>query len=388
MKQLIVLLIFVIAACTPESQILVENELPIDQNATEETKALYINLKKLSGTSVMFGHQDDLAYGYSWWAEPGRSDVKESTGSYPAIYGWDLGDLELKKTSNLDDVEFHNMKNWIKEGYDRGGVITISWHMNHPITQGNSWDKVSAVKEILPGQLNHNKLINYLDEFALFINDLKGKNGEQIPIIFRPFHEHNGDWFWWGKGVTEEADYITLWRFTIDYLKDQKKLNNLLYAYSPDRSRMNINNFTENYFYGYPGDEYVDIIGLDNYWDLGHPNNTTSDKDKKSDFIKSVTELVQIADSLGKIPAITETGLDGLHNFKWWTEILAEGLLENLHTKRIAYVHTWRNANAEKYGSKDHFFASHPNHASASNMKEFRDMEIFLFEDELPNMYK
>lgn len=46
--------------------------------------------------------------------------------------------------------------------------------------------------------------------------------GELIPVIFRPYHEHNGDWFWWGKGVNSEEDYIKLWQFTVEYLRDEK----------------------------------------------------------------------------------------------------------------------------------------------------------------------
>ena len=169
----------------------------------------------------------------------------------------------------------------------------------------------------------------------------------------------------------------------------KKKVHNLLYAFSPDRSRMNIDRFKEDYFYGYPGDDFVDIIGFDNYWDVGHPANNTSEDEKQEAFIQSLTQLVEIADSLNKIPALTETGSEGIPNPNWWIEKLATGITSNENTKRIAYVHVWRNANKERYGEgRDHFYASHPNHKSATNMKEFRDMEIFLFENELPMMYK
>jgi len=64
---------------------------PIDTNATDETKTLYRNLHALAGNYTLFGHQDALAYGYKWWAEPGRCDVKEVCGAYPSVFGWDVG---------------------------------------------------------------------------------------------------------------------------------------------------------------------------------------------------------------------------------------------------------------------------------------------------------
>ena len=67
-----------------------------DKKATAETKILYHNLKKLTQKGILFGHQDDLAYGVNWRYEGGRSDVKEVTGDYPAVYGWDLSGLERK----------------------------------------------------------------------------------------------------------------------------------------------------------------------------------------------------------------------------------------------------------------------------------------------------
>src|SRR5690348_6200595 len=99
-----------------------ERELPADKNASAETVNLYNNLKKLSQKGFMFGHQDDLAYGVNWRYENGRSDVKEVTGDYPAVYGWELGGLEANAEKNIDGVPFKKMRQFIKDGYDRGGV--------------------------------------------------------------------------------------------------------------------------------------------------------------------------------------------------------------------------------------------------------------------------
>ncbi|MEQ9309204.1 MAG: glycosyl hydrolase [Balneolaceae bacterium] len=384
MKQIIVLLTLAIIACSPKTNSSDKNDLPIDKNATEETVELYHFLNSLSGTATMFGHQDDLAYGYNWWAESGRSDVMETSGSYPAVYGWDLGHIVEMKNTNIDGINFDNMKDWILEGYSRGGIITLSWHMRNPVTRGDSWDKVPTISEILPGAKSHETFIEWLDIFAEYTLSLTDENGKLIPVIFRPFHEHNGDWFWWGKGNNSEEDYIALWRFTVEYLRDEKKLNNLLWAFSPDRSRINIDAFKTDYFYGYPGEDYVDIIGLDNYWDVGHPANQTDSEIMQEHLVRSLTYIAQIADSLGKIAALTETGQSGLPNPNIWTDTYLNAFQSNEWTKQITYMLVWRNATFERE-NRDHYYAPFVGHSSVSNFIEFKESEFILFEDELPN---
>lgn len=358
----------------------------VDDNATYETRALYQNLMDLKGAGVMFGHQDDLAYGYTWWSEAGRSDVMEVSGSYPAIYGWDLGNIADKQDANLDGINFKKMRGWIREGYERGGIITFSWHILNPVTGGSSWDTVPTIEFILPGAEYHEAYVESLDIFADFALSLTAEGGELIPVIFRPFHEHNGDWFWWGKDLNTEEDYVSLWQFTVQYLRDTKGVHNLLWAFSPDRSRADIDRFKEEYFYGYPGDEYVDIIGIDNYWDVGHPANNTDLETQQEQFIRSLTYTAQIADSLGKVAALSETGTETLPDSTIWTEKYLSALQANEWTRQIAYMLVWRNATYERE-NRDHFYAPYPGQISAVNFKRFKETEFMLFEDELPDMY-
>src|SRR4051812_34732206 len=147
---------------------------PTDSLATPETVALFLNLRQLAREHVLFGHQDDLAYGYDWVAEPGRSDVKEVSGSYPAVYGWELSGLETGKAKNIDGVDFNQMRGWIAEGYRRGGVITVSWHMDNPVTGGNAWDTTSAIAQLLPGGPRHAQFTRSLDRLAAFLGSLRG----------------------------------------------------------------------------------------------------------------------------------------------------------------------------------------------------------------------
>lgn len=365
--------LLIVSACNTEPQ--PEVDLPIDKNATAETVALYANLKELAKTKVLYGHQDDLAYGYSWWDEPGRSDVKEVTGSYPAVYGWEIGDLRQDVEVSLDGVNFESMKGWIKEAYSRGGINTIAWHMNHPVTDGDTWDRTPGVAAILPGAEQHEKFKTWLDKFAAFTQDLKGVDGELIPILFRPYHEHTGSWFWWGDEQTSIEDYVALWRFTVEYLRDEKGVHNLLYVYSPDNQA---GREFANYLTKYPGDDYVDVLGMDDYGSVDGRDPT--------EFSNELAWLVEEADRRNKIAALSETGVENIPNPNWWTEQLAPSFKNNPKARGIAYVLTWRNANNERE-QRDHFYASHPGHSSAPDMKVFSELELFVFEDDLPDLY-
>jgi len=235
-----------------------------DPEATEETRALFYNLRQLAKSRLLFGHQDSTAYGVGWSAEDDRSDVKSVTGSYPAVYGWDIGHLGRNK--NLDGIEFRRLKRLIKQAYERGGINTISWHMRNPVTGRGYLDrsgKANAVPNIIPGGSHHEELKRRLDLFVEFMDELKDKTGRAIPIIFRPWHENNQRRFWWAvRG--DGRDFIKLWHFTVEYLRDTKGVHNLLYAYTPLALNTDKNSFIAPES-GYPGDAYVDIIGIDNY---------------------------------------------------------------------------------------------------------------------------
>jgi len=362
-----------------------KNELYlIDTNATVQTKALHQNLHDMIGKHAMFGHQATLAYGYTWRNEPSRSDVKDVTGSFPALYGWDIADFlpnPNRVNESTDSAKWATNISYVKEGLERGGVITYAWHMRNPATNQSFYDTTRAVHTIIPGGEKHEEYKKTLDIVADYFQEIS-----PMPIIFRPFHEHNGNWFWWGKGLTTEEDYITLWRFTVEYLRDQKGVHNLLWAFSPDRSRTSINTFKTDYFYGYPGDDYVDIIGLDNYWDVGHPANDASKEKQAEDFVKCLTMTAQIADSLGKIPALTETGLEAIPDPTFWTETMLKAMTANEWTKKHVYVQVWRNA-TKREENRDHYYAPYSGQVSAEDFIKFKETEFILFEDELPDLY-
>jgi mannan endo-1,4-beta-mannosidase len=350
----------------------------VDDNATTETKALYKNLKSISTDHVMFGHQDDLAYGVHWKREPGRSDVKDVAGSYPAVFGWELGDLEHGAELSLDAVNFEEMKGWIRDGFEMGGLITIAWHMDNPVSGGDSWDPTPAVHTIIPGGQNHELYKQWLDRFAEFASDLEVGwlssvgLGTKVPIVFRPFHEHTGSWFWWGgRNVTAE-DYVALWRFTVEYLRDEKGLDHLLYAYSPDKF-MSVQEYLEYY----PGDEYVDVLGVDDY-SVGGIDSTSIAENITRWRLATVSRL---AAEKGKVWALTETGSESIPDPNWWTQRLLP-VLDTDSTKGLAWVLVWRNHREE------HHYAPYDGHPSADDFVKFREHPMTLFLDDLPGLYK
>jgi mannan endo-1,4-beta-mannosidase len=373
----------VLSGCNASSgQSAMENTM-VDANATAETRALFRNLKNISARHILFGHQDALAYGVGRRHDGMEfSDVKDVAGAYPAVYGWDIG--HIAHETNIDSVPFSQIVNFIKEGYRRGGVITISWHEMKPGPDKKIWSQEPKPSKMLPGGEMHNEFKEKLKLVGNFFYQLKDANGRPIPVIFRPFHEHNGDWFWWGTQNATPQEYIDLWRFTVDYLKDTLKINHLLYAISPDRSRMATADRHEDFLYAYPGDEYVDIIGLDNYWDVGRSfvHNSICRETEDSLFLLSLKTLVQIAESKNKIPALTETGLNMLTEPDWFTERILKPIKDDSVAIRIAYILVWRNA------WHSHFYTPFPGHPAVPDFMEFYQDDLVLFENELPPMYQ
>lgn len=349
----------------------------VDKDATMETKALFENLSRISKQGFLFGHQDTDAYGVGWKGDENRSDVKDVTGDFPAVHGWDLG--KIGKSENIDGVPFEKMLNWIKATYKRGGVNTISAHLDNPLTGESTWSKGEAAKESLPGGKAHMRYVQDLDHIASFLDRCE-IDGKKIPIIFRPLHEHNGNWFWWGKGNADEQDYIKLWRFTVDYLKNEKKLHHLIYAFSPDRSRLKLKTFSQSYQYAYPGDDYVDILGYDNYFDVGSNQNKVSEEKRIADLTFGLKELTKLAAEKKKVAALTETGLEGVRDPKWFSKFLL-GPYDKDPKIEMAFLLVWRN------GNNKHHYAPHKGHASERDFKEFYSDPRSLFEKDIQNMY-
>jgi len=351
----------------------------IDANATKETMNLFSNLKKIESKGYMFGHQDDLAYGVNWKYQNGRSDVREAGGDYPAVYGWELGNIEIDLPNNIDGVPFSKMRQYIKEGYDRGGVITISWHTRSPFGfEKGAWDTThGSVASILPGGINNGLYKTWLNKVANFLTSLKGKNSEQIPVLFRPFHELTGNWFWWCKNACTEDEFKTLWKYTVYYLKDIKQLHNLIYVY-------NVADFNseEAFLQRYPGDDVVDMLSFDSY----QSNDPETDKTFSDNLKKRLSVLEKIAAEKNKLASIGETGYEGIPHPAWWTEVLYDAI----GNSKISYVLVWRNHGYHNSMKKMHYYAPFKGQVSEKDFKKFAGFDNTLFESDVrkENLYK
>ena len=336
---------------------------PSDKKATAETIALYSSMQRLAGAGVLFGHHDDTAYGVGWKYDDNRSDVKSVAGSYPAIYEWDFAKMEHKRDSDINKMPFKLQHKLVREAYDRGGINEFCWHVDNPSDGKSAWDTSQrTVQDIIPGGTHDTTYVKYLDNIAAYAKTLTGPNGEPIPLLFRPFHELTGTWFWWCKNTCTPDEFKTLWRFTIDYLRNKKHLHNMIIVYC-------VADFDskEDFLERYPGDGYVDIIGFDNYC-------TKSVPDYQKNLDKRMGLQLDIAATHHKLACLAETGYQGIPMNNWWTSIL---LPELKKYPKTAFVLVWRNAGPEQY------YAPYPDQQSADDFKQFSSDGSLIFQNRL-----
>ncbi len=348
----------------------------IDPRATNETKALFRNLDKLAGKHILFGHQHATEYGHGWSGEVDRSDVKSVTGSHPAVIGVDLGGLTSSPDSVYQQVLKQLQQN-ITDTYDRGGVTTVAWHFSNPGSPGGFYwkDSISApaVGWLIPGGKLHRQYKDILTRVSQLFQMIRGKDGKLVPVIFRPYHEQDGDWFWWGKSHCTINEFKSLWRFTVAYLRDSLRVHNLIYAFSPDCTFRS----EEEYLERYPGNEWVDMLGMDDYADFGRDGKYNVDEG-----IRKLRIVSAYAERSGKLAAFTETGLESIPNPSWWTSVLLPAL--RAPGLRLCYVLVWRNDTR----SPTHYYAPFPGQSSVPDfLRFFRDPFTF-FEDDLQQIYR
>ena len=218
---------------------------PIGESGkTVRTENMLANLKAQADSGVyMFGHHDDVVYGIGWESDYDndstigtKSDVKSVCNDFPAVLSFDLGHIELGEDKNLDGVPFKRIRQEIINHFDHGGMITLSWHLDNPLSGGTSWvaDSLKDIEKntiasVIEGGKQHELFLTWLDKVADFLNSLETPYGVKVPVLFRPWHEHTGSWFWWGQDFCTPEQYKSLWTLTVDRLKD-KGVVNALYA--------------------------------------------------------------------------------------------------------------------------------------------------------------
>ena len=348
----------------------------IDKKATKETKALYKNLGNIAQSQILFGHQHATEYGHGWYGDSDRSDVKSVTGSHPAVIGIDFSGLSGRPKESIEKTKEGLRKN-VVDTYERGGVTTAAWHFSNPASKGGFYwkDSVSApaMSLIKEGGSHHQQYKEILKTIGDFAHSVKAKDGKLAPIIFRPFHEFDGDWFWWGKAHCSKEDFVSVWQFTVTYLRDSLDVHNLIYTFSPDNRFNTEAEFLERY----PGDNFVDMVGMDNYGDFGRDGKYNLERGIKK--LKIVSDYALKAD---KLAAFTETGLESITNATWWTETLLKALKSE--KLQLAYVLVWRNDSR----SPTHFYAPYPKQVSVPDFLKFYNDPYTIFEKDLRKIYK
>ena len=354
----------------------------VDGNADENTKVLYAYLKAVGDSdSVIFGHQNDT------WHKAGisglsNSDTKDVTGSISGVVGIDtlslvgneysaarynseIGDQTFPETAEGNVAAAAALTN---KNIEDGAIITLSSHMpNFSIVEENddydeavdpSYAKYNfsgyspntltgdVMNEMLPGGEYNAKFNAYLDMIAEYSSQVNGT------VLFRPFHENTGSWFWWGAAFCDAQTYKNVYKYTVQYLRDEKNIHNILYVYGPSSEAANIDEYGERY----PGDDYVDILGFDMY------HSSPADADTWFDSFKQELSVVEaFATAHNKLITVTETGVansvakgdnqtallkTGNQHLDWYNE-----MLEAVSSSKASYFLLWAN-----FGEKDGFY--------------------------------
>ena len=184
--------------------------------------------------------------GGDWSGIKEITQVKEKTGKWVAMVGNDYALMHDTSTKG----NTHLIKYW-----NDGGLVTVSFHQLNPEKRrfGSVTSRGIDFSELLrPGSKSHETWKADLDRVAVGLAELRDYG---VAVLWRPYHEMNKNFFWWGG--REPADFVQLWRQMFDYLTKEKKLDNLLWVYSPYQA-------ADSTKY-YPGDDYVDIVSLDAY---------------------------------------------------------------------------------------------------------------------------
>ena len=413
MKINLLVILFMIAsfscnACSTERETESETEKPETDNPVKDnpddndnsslikrnqaTETFYANLKEFASQKIMFGMANPTTLSYKDGPKNGdidQSDCKDITASHPAFYESDF--------MWYNDPQFKTWDiNAMKQAHQRGAVIGYCWHMNGR-ESGDFYAKKNGVftkdqylvNDILAsGTRKTNSALDWyltqLDEIAIPVFKELG-----FPILFRPFHEMNGGWFWWGShsDAFTPDHYRKLFQLTVDYLRE-KGITNILYVWSPD---------SDAEFKFYPGDDYVDILGLDIY----EPGIATWNPTSK--YLNSIKALTDHAEKHDKLVAVTETGLRKDDNaFRYpevypdfWTKYVLQPLIENSKINRIAYIMSWYNAdwsnndNGQFYIPYKGVEQTHEKGLEAViDFKKFYDDPNTAFEVDLPDLYK
>ncbi len=398
-----------------ETTVIRSNAKPVDADADSNTVAVYEYLEAMGrSSSVLYGHQDDT------WQKAGAaalsdSDTFDVTGQYAAVVGIDTLSLTGNEysasryneeiaavTDGVEAVDIAALGNakanvvaaakLTNRNIENGSIITMSCHMpNFSIVKENSSYAAGqpdyarydfsgytpntltgdVANEILPGGRYHEMYCAYLDMIADYASMVDGT------ILFRPFHEGTGSWFWWGAAFCNEETFKNIYRYTVTYLRDVKDVHNMLYVYGPGSEAASI----AEYGARYPGDAYVDMVGFDMY----NSDPTEGNETFFTNFANELQIVQEFAREHGKLMAVTETGVatsaadpgenqTALHaagnaDHKWY-----ERILEKVSETDASYFLLWAN-----FSKKDGYYTPYVDEVKEGSVLHGHEMlDAFL----------
>ncbi|MEK4056987.1 glycosyl hydrolase [Paenibacillus sp. FSL F4-0087] len=282
-----------------------------DSQATPETQLLMNYLTEVYGNHIISGQQEIYGGGNDGDTELEFDWIHNLTGKYPAIRGFDF--MNYNPLYGWEDGTTDRMIDWVN---NREGIATASWHINVPrnFTTYQLGDQVdwkeatykptetnfNTANAVIPGTKEYQYVMSTIDDLAEQLLILQDNN---VPILFRPYHEAEGNgglngegaWFWWASAGADV--YKQLWDMLYTELTETYGLHNLIWTYN-------------SYVYNtspawYPGDDQVDIVGYDKYNTIYNRNDGLSGVPNEDAITSIFYQLVDLTDGK-KMVAMTE----------------------------------------------------------------------------------
>ncbi len=286
----------------PSAKFTIDEQL-INPKATSEAKALYDYLRDGFGERTLSGamckHTVQLTEA-EW--------MHDKSGKYPALICFDM----MNSTRDWSwDEPYTKMISSAEEWAKSGGVVSVMWHWRDPLrktdafysmnTSNNERTSFDVSKVHDTSSAEYKAMVSDIDVVAGYLKQLQDLG---IPVLWRPLHEAQGAWFWWGAGSADDTK--ALWGLLYDRLTNYHGLNNLIWVWTVDKK--------EAAHKWYPGDDMVDILGTDIYGTPSH--NSRRDYFDFVATIGSHTKLVALSEC-GAIPS-PENMIEGGDTWSWF----------------------------------------------------------------------
>ena len=228
-----------------------EADTPVTPNASPEARRLLAFFSDIYGKRIISGQQD----GWQW--TNGLSFelnyIINTTGELPALLAMDVSSYTDKSARR--DTNHRLMQHALDWSQQRHGLVEFCWHWRAPMGEPAFYTKDTKFdisRAVIPGTSENTAVLHDMD---LIANELEVLRDAHVPVLWRPLHEANGRWFWWGAGGPEPLK--KLWRMMFENFTVKHHLNNLVWVFSPG-AEVDLADW-------YPGDAFVDIVAPDHY---------------------------------------------------------------------------------------------------------------------------